>query len=276
MKKRKRNNLSVQLEPLSASWLDTLFNPNVEMAAELMNVPVNVVEEWLAQEHLAADVDDKLSEAAIDFLADKYASRLHRYFDNCLVSWDTLDAKERELFSQFKRKYGKLYHLWKDEWKDIDEKRIVKDFKAELKKKGQDYYFDGIEGFEPFEFPAIVVKGYNEIDAYPVYYLDAEPGERRVFLFSISHSLYYGSRIKTRIPARPEHRDIVLETLQENRFHIFIGESEDNVQIEAISSSTNANQPQLAIVPVFGYPRHKNNLPHEIFNKNKAYFSCPS
>lgn len=276
MKKRKRNNLSVHLEPLSASWLDTLFNPTVEMAAELMNVPVNVVEEWLAQEHLAADVDDKLSEAAIDFLADKYASRLHRYFDNCLVSWDTLDAKERELFSQFKRKYGKLYHLWKDEWKDIDEKRIVKDFKAELKKKGQDYYFDGIEGFEPFEFPSIVVQGFYEIDAYPVYYLDAEPGERRVLLFSISHSLYYGSRIKTRIPARPEHRDIVLETLQENRFHIFIGESEDNVQIEAISSSTNANQPQLAIVPVFGYPRHKNNLSHEIFDKNKAYFSCPS
>lgn len=276
MKKRKRNTIAVQFEPLNSSWLDTLFSPTIEMAAELMNVSVNVVEEWLAQEHLATDVDGKLSEAAIDFLADKYASRLHRYFDNCLSSWDTLDAKERELFSQFKRKYGKFSHLWRDKWKDIDEKRIVRDFKAELKKKGQDYYFDGIEGFEPFEFPSIVVKGYNEIDAYPVYYLDAEPKERSVLLFSISHSLYYGSRIKTRIPAKPEHRDIVLEILQENRFHIFTGESEDNVQIDAISSSTNVNQPQLAIVPVFGYPRHKNKLPHEIIDKNKAYFSCPS
>ena len=276
MKKRRRNNTTVQFEPLSTSWLDTLFSPTIGMAAELMNVPVNVVEEWLAQEYLATDVDGKLSEAAIDFLADKYASRLHRYFDNCLASWDTLDAKERELFSQFKRKYGKFSHLWRDEWKDIDEKRIIKDLKAELKKKGLDNYFAEFEGFEPFEFPSIVVKGYNEIDAYPVYYLDAEPRERSVLLFSISHSLYYGSRIKSIIPAKPEHRDIVLEILQENRFHIFTGESEGNVQIDAISSFVNVNQPQLAIVPVFGYPRHKNILPHEIFDKNKAYLSCPS
>ena len=276
MRKRRRNNTTIQFEPLSTSWLDTLFSPTIEMAAELMNVPVNVVEEWLAQEHLATDVDGKLSEAAIDFLADKYAFRLHRYFDNCLASWDSLDAKERELFSQFKRKYGKFSHLWRDEWKDIDEKRIVRDFKAELKKKGQDYYFDGIEGFEPFEFPSIVVKGYNEIDAYPVYYLDVEPRERSVLLFSISHSLYYGSRIKTRIPDQPEHRDIVLEILQENRFHIFTGESEDNVKIDAISSSTNVNQPQLAIVPVFGYPRHKNTSLYESTNEIKTYFSCPS
>ena len=86
MKKRKRNTIAVQFEPLNSSWLDTLFSPTIEMASELMNVPVNVVEEWLTQEHLATDVDGKLSEAAIDFLADKYASRLHRYFDNCFIT----------------------------------------------------------------------------------------------------------------------------------------------------------------------------------------------
>ena len=108
MEKKKRNKQAVRIEPLTISWLDTLFNPTIEMAAELMNVNVDIVDEWLAQEHLATEENNRLSNAAIDFLARKYASRLHKYFTNCLASWDTLDDKDKGLFSQFKRKYGKL------------------------------------------------------------------------------------------------------------------------------------------------------------------------
>ncbi len=267
MKKKKHKNYASSLEHFRMSWIDSLFSPTISMAAELMNVPVNAVEEWLAKEHLEIVENDRLSEAAIDFLAKKYASRIHKYFDNCKTSWDTLDIKERQLFSQFKRKYGKFYRIRINEWKDIEVQHIIRDFKEELKQKGRDAYF---EQFEPFSFPTIIVSSAEDVSDFS-FSGDLVPRERGILLYAISHSLYYGSRIKTKIPARPGHRNIILEILQQNRFHIFTGESEDNVPIDAIKIPI--NQPQLAIVPVFGYRRHKNKYFHE---KTQINFSRPS
>lgn len=257
----------------STKQLDLFFNPTIKMAADLMNVSVSVVSEWLGQEQLITEGDDKLSDDAIIFLSEKYVSRMHRYFDNCVASWDFLDTTERSLFSQFKRRYGKFFHLSIEEWGDIDTRRIAGDFIDELLEISHDVY---LEGFEPFHFPRITVRGYNRLDTRLDLYLHSESKGRSYLLFSISHSLYYGSRLKTRIPATPGHRDIVLEILQENRFHIFTGESEDNVQIDAISLFFNVNQPQLAIVPVFGYQRRKSNNKHEGFHENQTHFCCPA
>lgn len=262
-----------QIKLQSSRQFNSLFSPTTEMAAELMNVPVSVVEEWLEQELLIVNGDNSLSETAIDFLAAKYVSRTHRYFDNCVASWDTLDPKERTLFSQFKRKYGKFFRFRIDEWKDIDAKRIAADFKAELEEMGLN---DFLDGFGSFPFRAVAISEPNRIDADLILSLSLERSQRSVILFSISHSLYFGSHLKTRIPAAPGHRDIVLEILQENRFHIFTGESEDNVQIDAISLLFNVNQPQLAIVPVFGYQRRQNNYSHEYHYKNKTHLGCPA
>lgn len=265
--KRKKQNTSQSIE-LFAS----LFNPTIEMAAELMGVSSSVVEEWLAQEHLSLVWENKLSDKALDFLAQKYVSRLHRYFINCKKSWAEMDAEDRALFREFTSKYGRFIFFWAKEWKDINTKRIERDFKKELRDKAVETYFHDIT---PYTFSPIEIEELSRSQDSSLYEHLCSPVyiERPSLLTVISHNLYFRARIKTHIPSPPELRHIFLEILQENRFHIFTGESEDNVIIDANSSSKNVNQPQLAIVPVFGYYRHKNNV---LYEKNKVDLCCPA
>lgn len=246
-----------------------LFRPTIEMAAELMNVSASVVEEWLSRVCFSMDAQGRLSEIGIDFLAKKYINNLHKYFDNAMLSWDNMESEERDLFVQFKAKYGKIFRFHVEKWKDIDVNRIEKDFRKELDDKAFDALY--------YELGFIDTRKYQTISAQEIYALrdslDAFTRSERVpLLYLLSHSLYYATRINTRIPIRPECRDIILEILQENRFHIFSGESDSNVLIDAFLSSK-VKQPQLAIASVFGYTRHKNNRFNETHYQNQTY-SC--
>lgn len=264
MKKRKNKDTGAIQEFKAFSFI-SLFNPTIDVAADLMNVSVTVVEEWLSRENLLLDEEDHLTEEAIDFLSQKYVERLHKYFDNCLTAWDYLDDKERVLFDEFKSKYGKFFRRHIVKWDDIDVNRIAKDFRQELGSKAYNAYFDG---FEAIDFSEQIIAAQEVVpcifrDNYTKY-------ERGIFLYELSHSLYYGSRIKTKVPKIPESRHIVLEILQENRFHIFSGESDSNALIDAILSSY-VKQSQLAIASVFGYLRHKNSRFYGAINKTKTH-----
>ena len=241
--------------------------PTIAMAAELMNVSVSVVEEWLSYEHFSLNEEGHLTEEAIDFLADKYVNRLHKYFDNCIASWENLDGNERKLFMQFKSRYGKFYRFHIERWKDIDARRIAKDFKNELENRAHDAYFRSLLGTDYYDQFMVIQEVSEQLNRYD-YCLTYS--ERSLLLFELSHSLYYGSRLKTNVPERPEYRDILLEILQENRFHIFPVESDSNVLIDAFLFPI-VKQPQLAIAGVFGYCRHKNIFFYESFNKNQTY-----
>lgn len=240
------------------------FAPTIDMAAELMNVPADIIREWLIQNEFWLDEECHLSQEAIEFLAEKYIKRLHRYFDNCVSAGDDLDSKELERFTTFKKKYGKIYRIRIKKWSDIDIHRIARDFKNELKHKAFSAYFDE---FEPFEFPTILL---SEAVSIEIIARNKSRSNNSSLFTSISHSLHYGARIKKKVPARPRYRNIVLETLQENRFHIFSGESDSNALIDA-TLTLQVKQPQLAIATVFGYIRHKNKRFHETHNEIQAY-----
>lgn len=266
--KKKKQNTTLHFEPITA-----LFNPTIEMAAELMGVSKSVVEEWLAQEHLDLVWENKLSDKAIDFLSKKYVSRLHRYFVNCKNSWENMDAKDRDLFHEFVSQYGKTFYFWVREWKDINSEKIERDFKRELQSKAAESYF---QDFTPYDISSIIVDTTvaHEFSVYDFLYTEVKR-ERPSLLYSISRSLYYVARIKTRIPITPEFRNIFLEILQEYRFHIFTGESESDDIIEAYLSSNKLNLPRLVIASVFGSPRHKNKELYERdYNQDKTYCRC--
>ncbi len=266
MKKRKNKDTRTIQEFKPFSFI-SLFGPTIEMAADLMNVSAKVVEDWLSKENIPLDDKGHLTEEAIGFLADKYVNRLHKYFDNCLASWNNLNSKEQVLFEELKSKYGKFYRRHIEKWDDIDAKRIAKDFRQELNSKGYNAYFDG---FEAIDFSDQIIAA-QEVVVHPRIYFDAYTiSESGVILYELSHSLYYGSRIKTKVPRIPDHRNIVLEILKENHFHIFSGESDSNALIDAFLSSY-VKQPQLAIASVFGYCRHKNNRLHETIDKTKTH-----
>ncbi len=268
-KKRKNQNTTIMASDLS--FIQTLFNPTIDMAAELMNVPTNVVKEWLDQEHLSLVHGDRLTDNAIDFLSKKYLARLHKYFDNCIDSWTDLEENERVLFNKFRRKYGSFILFWVWEWKDLDHKMITRDFKNELEKMAQRAYFPV---FCSFEAPTSHGIEAIELDGDNLCFPHSELTENSLLLSTISHSLYYRARIKTRIPNNPVYRDILLEVLQENRFHIFTEESDSNDQIEAISQLFKEKQPQFTIATINGYLRRKNRITNECHKKNKAYCCC--
>ena len=265
MKKRKNKDTGAIQEFRPFSFI-SLFMPTIDVAADLMNVSVTVVEEWLSRENLLLDDEDQLTEDAIDFLSQKYVDRLHKYFDNCLTAWDHLDNKERVLFEEFKSKYGKFFRRHIEKWDDIDVKRIAKDFRQELSSKAYNAYFNGFEAIDFAEkiIAAKEVEPYIFSDNYTKY-------ERGVLLYELSHSLFYGARIKTKVPRIPESRHIVLEILLENRFHIFSGESDSNALIDAFLSSY-VKQPLLAIASVFGYLWHKNSRFYENYYQTQTHY----
>ena len=229
--KRKRNIKPTHyIEHSIFSW-EALFNPTIEMAAEIMNVPKSVVAEWLNQENYTI-IDERLDDSAIDFLAKKYVVRLHRYFDNCTHNWKDLDDKDRDLFNEFRTRYGKFFFRRASEWKDIDQRRIERDFRNELESKARDAFFE--------KYDSIRLKGIDELlqsDITVAYENIVKVKNERILLYRISHNLYYSSRRKTTIPVSPEYRDIVIEILIENRFHIFSGESDSNVLIDVCLST---------------------------------------
>lgn len=273
MKRSKKHNIDTT-QPVTVIDLFSpgskigLFRPTVGMAAELMNVSVNVVEEWLSRVSFSLDTQGRLSDTGVDFLADKYVDYLHKYFDNCMSSLDDMDGEEWDLFIQFKARYGKIYRSHIEKWKDIDVKRIEKDFRKELNNKAFDAFYQEIGFIDEIKFQAIPTQEIyvlrDSLDAFT-------RSEKAELLYKLSHSFYYVTRINTRIPIRPDCRDIILEILQENRFHIFSGESDSNVPIDALLSFK-VKQPQLAIACVFGYTRHKNKKTHENIHKSKAYY----
>lgn len=260
MKRTRNNKPTHYIEHSIFSW-ETLFKPTIEMAAEIMNVSTCVIKEWLDQENCTF-INDRLDDSAIDFLAKKYVVRLHRYFDNCTHNWKDLDDKDRDLFNEFRTRYSKNFFIRASEWKAIDYRRIERDFKDELESKAYDAFFAGhnIIKFELLQSDITTAYKTNVVKAK----------DERVLLYLISHNLYYLSRKKTTIPIRPEYRDIVIEILIENRFHIFSGESDSNVLIDAMFHLF-VKQPLLAIADVFGYTRHKNTTSHDYFKKEKAY-----
>lgn len=262
MKRHVKQRGQIEVEGLTV--LDSLFTPTIEMAAELLNVSADLIKEWLVNNELELDAKGHLSESAIEFLSGKFVKRLHKYFDNCVSAGENLGDEEQALFKQFKGKYGKFYRIRINKWGDIDTHRIARDFKNELKRKAVSAFYDN---FEAFEFPEVVLSKAIPLESVA----NQDPQTRlSLLLHSIPHSLYFGSRIKTKIPTRPESRNIVLETLQENRFHIFSGESDSNALIDA-TPTLQVKQPQLAIANVFGYTRRKNNRSHETRNKTQAY-----
>ena len=263
---RKRNSRNTDVQEFKPFSFISLFRPTIDMAADLMNVSIDVVKEWLHRENLSSSQeDDILTEEAIDFLAEKYVGRLHKYFDNCIAYEDSLGSREQSLFDEFKAKYGKFYRRYIDKWDDIDTKKIAKDFKQELNNKTYDAFFGEFDISNLTDQVILAQELSNHI------YEDGgiHQGER-VFLYEISRSIYYGSRLKSKAPKDPEYRNIVLEILQENRFHIFSEESDSNALIDAILSSY-VKQPQLAIASVFGYRRHKNVGHHDNNHQSKTY-----
>lgn len=242
-----------------------MFNPTVEMASELMNVPEATIQTWLTQEHYPVVGDGHLTNEAIDFLATEYVSHLHTYFDTCILSWDIMDKDERRLFDKFRRRFSNPFFSLVTEWKDIDTQSIARVFVAEL-------FFKAFKAFS-LEFDHYLSDHFTRIKSI---LSDLEPIEMEnvsELISVISHSCYYGTRVKvkTKLPTAPDYRNILLEILQENRFHIFSGETEFHGLFEAILNYHHLKQPQIAIAPVFGYPRHKNTVSHE---KDKAYRCC--
>lgn len=266
--KKKRKNHDTTIMASDLSFIQTLFNPTIDMAAELMNVPASAVREWLDQEHLSPVYGDGLTDNAIDFLSKKYLARLHKYFDNCMGSWTDLDENERVLFDKFRRKYGSIILFWVREWKDLDHKMIIRDFKNELEKMAHRAYFPD---FCSFEAPTIHGIEAIELDGDYLCFPHSELTENSLLLSTISHSLYYRARIKTKIPNNPVYRDILLEVLQENRFHIFTEESDSNDQIEVISQLFKEKQPQFAIATINGYLRRNKKITNECYKENKTY-----
>lgn len=268
MNKKKQNTTTSFIEPISA-----FFNPTIEMAAELMGVSISVIEAWLDQERLKLVWGNKLSDKALNILAQKYVSRLHRYFINCKKNWSDMDEEDRDLFREFTIKYGRFFFFWVTDWKDINTKRIESDFKRELKNKAAEAYF---QDFTPHSLSPILIEETSRHQEPSFYnYLYPANTERTSLLTAISHSLYYRARIKTQIPSPPEHQEIFLEILHEYRFHIFTRESDSDDVFEAFLSFPKLNQPRSVIANVFGFPRHKNKEFHErLFKKNKAYICC--
>lgn len=252
---RKKKDLpAMTFEGYNNVFIEALFNPTVDMAAEVMNVPASTIVEWLAQEHYPIVGGDRLSDKAIDFLASKYVSRLHTYFDNCMSSWDSMDSDERDLFNQFRIRFGHSFYFWVNKWKDIDRKSLIRYFKSELAKKADEAFCAEFSVTGTFSSLVFV----DSPEHSDIWYLLSEPVRLSGVLTAISHSNYYGIRIKTELPLAPDYRDILLEILQENRFHIFTGDADSDGSFDAILNRDSLKQPQIAIAPVFGYSRHKN------------------
>lgn len=257
---RKKENLSTGIfEGYNRALIEAIFNPTVDIAAEIMNVPTSTIVEWLTQEHYSLVGGNRLSDKAIDFLAAKYVSRLHRYFDKCMASWDSMDSKERDLFNQFRVRFGHTFPFWVNKWKDIDKKSLIRFFKSELAKKAE-VAFCAEFSVTGSNSSLVFVDSPVQSDIwYPLF----ESARVSGLLTAISHSYYYGIRIKTALPSAPDYRNITLEILQENRFHIFTGDADSDGSIDAVLNQESLKQPQIAIAPVWDYSRHKNALLHE-------------
>ena len=247
------------LEGYNCVLIEAIFNPTVDMAAEIMNVPASTIVEWLSQEHYPIVGGDRLSNKAIDFLASKYVSRLHTYFDNCMSSWDSMDLHERDLFDQFRIQFGHTFPFWVNKWKDIDKKSLIRYFRSELAKKADEAFCAEFNVAGSYSSLIFVDSPVLSDRCYPIF----EPVRISGLLTALSHSIFYGIRIKTELPSAPDYRNILLEILQENRFHIFTGDADSDGSFDAFLNRDSLKQPQIAITPVFGYSRHKNALLHE-------------
>lgn len=230
-----------------------IFRPTVWKASELMNVGSDVIFDWLEQAQIHIDNDDRLSIEAVDVLSRKYVAKMQRYFQNCLDTFTDMSAEDHRTFAEFNAKYGKTFHHVR-EWKDIDVKRIEKDFKQELQSSAFNDLFGTIECFAIDDY--IEVREAPCIYGYEIY--SSRPTTADI-LYSISRSILFNTHLRDKVPDSPLRRDICIETLYENRFHIFVDDSDDNGQIEARFTTTHKLfQPQIANIVNCGITRLQN------------------
>ena len=242
MKRKKKRAISEsKTELFSPFSFESLFRPTVKMAAELMNIRTSVIYEWLEQAQINIYPDDKLSPEAVDLLVAKYLEKTKRYFQNCIETVSEMDADDFHLFSEFISKYRKPFRSAK-KWDDINVYRIEKDFRNELQSKALDDYFHISD--------AIVISEYSvvkEVDIFGHEIYPSRPVNTPSVLFRITRSYQYNTVSRSKIPKKPLRRNILREILLENRFHIFVDESDHNGQFEASFTYLKLNQPQVAI-----------------------------
>lgn len=241
MREKKKKTISEsEIECFTPFSFESLFRPTVKMAAKLMDIRTCVIYEWLEQAQISIN-DDKLSSCAVDLLVEKYIERTKRYFLNCLDSVSEMSVEDYRLFMEFISKYRKPFRSAK-KWDDINVYRIEKDFRNELQSKALDDYFHIAD--------AIVISEYSvvkEVDIFGYEIYPSRPANTPSVLFRITRSYQYNTVLRSKIPKKPLRRNILREILLENRFHIFVDESDHNGQFEASFTYLKLNQPQVAI-----------------------------
>lgn len=242
MKRKKKKTISEsEIECFTPFSFESLLRPTVKMAAEVMNVRSSVIYEWLEQAQISIN-DDKLSSCAVDLLVEKYIERTKRYFLNCLDSVSEMSAEDYRLFLKFTSKYGKPFRST-NKWENINVKRIEKDFRDELKDKVYDEFFHITE---VIDLKNILVA--EEIDIYEYDFYPKRASDSNSLLYHISRSYLYNTILHSRVPKKPQQRDILRVILLENRFHIFVDDSDHSGQFDASFTYQNKlNLPQVAI-----------------------------
>lgn len=255
--------------------IESLFLPSVDTAAEQMAISKEVIYEWLGQAQIPVE-DDKLSKEAVDLLAGKYVEKLRRYYQNCTESFSNLPPEEIALFLEFTSKYGKAFRKVR-KWNDIDTRRIEKDFKRTLEYAAMEEFLEvhgyctAIEGVTFLEKGPTIA---NQRLSYKNLICATISDRPTMLIFTISHSSPYCAHLKPKIPKLPHCRDVIIEYIIENRFHIFVDDSDLSGKAEVSLSKLKFNQPHLlAKIRRCSILRLQSIIEYEYKNqyKSKAY-----
>ena len=146
---------------------------------------------------------------AMEALEKWYLKKLKRYLKNGISSED--GTEERIIFAEFCRKYKKAGRKAVKSWKDIDEERVLRDFRDEC---------EGIAPSEP--------------------YFD---GKQTLFAAIYASYLFH---TRCRITKHTTLSESIISFIISHRYHIFTTEGDSNADVNIVFSNLLFNLPRIA------------------------------
>ena len=147
---------------------------------------------------------------AMEALEKWYLKRLKRYLRNGISAEDGVE--EKVVFADFCRKYKKIDSKTVNSWKDIDEERVLRDFRDEC---------EGIAPSEP--------------------YCDS-----KLTLFAAIYASYL-FHTRCRITKHPFLSESIIPFIISHRYHIFITEGDSNADENIVFRNLSFNPPRRAM-----------------------------
>ena len=164
---------------------------------------------FLAKHGFSAD-GKSIEYDALEALEKWYLKKLKRYLRNGLSAED--GTEEKAVFAEFCRKYKKLDRKTVKSWKDIDEERVLRDFRDEC------------EGIAPSE---------------PYY-----DGKQTLFAAIYASYLFH---TRCRISKHTSLSESIISFIISHRYHIFITEDDSNADENIVFRNLLLNLPRRAM-----------------------------